>query len=202
MSRSSFVFVLAVLVICAFCGEDFVSLGRHSWQCKKKTSFNTGDSFANDQQSHQQLDSNVQADPSNIGKSLSPSNCHNVKCCSGKLCKGLRDLKMHQRNCRVVKDLNDEPFDFVEENLTGSYNNDNSSHDLDYILNNSLPDPGVKLPKSDGQWKVANSFFMVLQPICGLTLSSINDSIVLMNSTIYIFLKIILVIWRILLAIS
>lgn len=40
----------------------------------------------------------VAADPSQ-------RNCL-VKCCCGRLCKGNRGLKMHQRSCRVVLDLN------------------------------------------------------------------------------------------------
>ncbi len=31
-----------------------------------------------------------------------------VKCCCGKVCKGARGLKMHQRSCRVIDDLEDE----------------------------------------------------------------------------------------------
>ena len=110
-----------------------------------------------------------------------------VKCCCRKICKGIRVLKMHQRACRVVKDLTEETFEFVEENLTGSYNNDNYNEDLDNNITNSIPDvkPEVKLPKSDDQWKDANLFFMVSLPISGLHSLSIDDSIDLMNSTIY-----------------
>ena len=66
-----------------------------------------------------------------------------------------------------------------------------SSDDLVNTLPNSLPDikPGVKLIKSDDQWKAANLFFMVSLPICGLNSSNINDSIALMNSTIYNYFK-------------
>ena len=94
---------------------------------------------------------------------------------------------MHQRTCRVVKDLTEETFEFVEENLTGSYNNDNYNEDLSNNITNSNPDvkPRVKLPISDDQWNDANLCFMVLLPISGLHSSSVDDSIDLMNSTIY-----------------
>ena len=85
-------------------------LGHHSWRCKKKAICNTVDNVVNNQRFHKQSDSIVQADSGDIGISLSPSNCCNVKCCCGKICKGLHDLKMHQRNCRVIKDLKDEKF--------------------------------------------------------------------------------------------
>ena len=60
---------------------------------------------------------------------------------------------MHQRTCWVVKDLTEETFEFVEENLTGSYNNDSYNEDLSNNITNSNPDvkPGVKFPKSDDQ---------------------------------------------------
>ena len=94
---------------------------------------------------------------------------------------------MHQRTCRVVQDLTEETFEFVEENLTGSYNNDNYNEDMDNSITNSIPHvkPGVKLPKSDDQWNAANLFLMVLLPISGLHSSSIDDSIDLMSLTIY-----------------
>jgi len=78
-------------------------------------------------------------------------------------------------------------FEFVDENLTSSYNNDNYNEDMVNSITNSIPDvkSGVKLPKSDDQWNAADLFFMVLPPISGLHSSSIDDSIDLMNSTIY-----------------
>ena len=185
--RRSVLFLFAVMVICSFCGDNFKSLGRHSWRCKKKMNFNTGDNLNGNQQSQQQSHSQVLLDSGNTNTSLSPSNCHSVKCCCGKICKGIRGLKMHHRTCRVVKDLTDETFEFVKENLTGSYNNDIYNEDLDNNITNSIPDvkPGVKLPKSDDQWKDANLFFMVSLPISGLHSLSIDNSIDLMNSTIY-----------------
>ena len=187
MLRRSVLFLFAVMVICSFCGDDFKSLGRHSWRCKKKMNFTNGDNFNGNQQSQQQSHSQVLLDSGNTNTSLSPSNCHSVKCCCGKICKGIRGLKMHQRTCRVVKDLTEETFEFVEENLTGSYNNDNYNEDLSNNITNSNPDVklGVKLPKSDDQWNDANLFFMVSLPISGLHSSSVDDSIDLMNSTIY-----------------
>ena len=94
---------------------------------------------------------------------------------------------MHQRTCRIVKDLTEETFEFLEESLTSSYDYDNHNEDMDKSITNSIPDvkPGDKLPKSDDQWNAANLFFMVSLPISGLHSSSIDDSIDLMNSTIY-----------------
>ena len=106
--------------------------------------FNNGDNFNGTQQSQQQSHLQVLLDSGNKNTSLSPSNFHSVKFCCGKICKGLRDLKMHQCTC-----------------LT-SY-----------------------LPKSCDQWNDTNLFFMVSLMISGLHSSIFDDSIDLMNSTIY-----------------
>ena len=191
MLRSSFMFLFAVLAICSFCGKDFKSLGRHSWRCNKKSSFNTGEGFNGNQQLHDQTESIITDDSNNIGISNSPSNCNHVKCSCGKVCKGLRGLKMHQRNCRVIKDLADETYEFVQDDLIGSYNNDDSSENLNYDISSLLPNikPGVKLPKSDDQWKAANLHFMVSLPICEINWSNTNDAMKLMNSTVYNYFK-------------
>jgi hypothetical protein len=44
-----------------------------------------------------------------------------VKCCWGKVCKGARGLKMHQRSCRVIDDLEDELQQQMSEVLTDIY---------------------------------------------------------------------------------
>ena len=98
MLRKSLMLLFLVMAICSFCGKDFVSLGRHSWRCKSKLHMGE-ESFGN---SAQQTCLNTEATMANINTST-PSNCHHVTCCCGKVCKGLRGLKMHQRNCRAVR---------------------------------------------------------------------------------------------------
>ena len=36
MIRASLLALFSTLMICGFCGKEFVSLGRHSWRCKSK----------------------------------------------------------------------------------------------------------------------------------------------------------------------
>ena len=146
MLRHSVLLLFAVMVISSFCGDNFKSLGCHSWRCKKKINFTNGDNFHGNQQSQQQSHSQLLLYSGNTNTSLSPSNCHSVKACCGKICKGIRGLKMHQRTNRVVKDLTEEAFEFLEKNLTSSYNNDNYNEDSDNNITNSNPDvkPGVK----------------------------------------------------------
>ena len=148
---------------------------------------NYGDNFNGNQQSQEQSHPRVFLESGNANTSLSPSNSHCVKCSCGKICKGIRGLKMHQCTFRVIKDLTEETFESVEENLIGSYNNDNYNEDVDNSITNFISDvkPEVKLPKSDDQWNAANVFFIVSLPIFGLHSSSIDDSMDIMNSTIY-----------------
>ena len=117
--------------------------------------------------------------------SENPSNCSHIKCSCGKMCKGFRGLKMHQRSCRVISDLEGEVFESIEEDITGSYNNDDASGDDN--TTNILPviKPGIKLPKSDEHWKTANLHFINSLPISDLKSSCINTSIITMNETIY-----------------
>ena len=48
-------------------------------------------------------------DPANIVET--------VKCFCGKACKGAKGLKMHQRRCRIVERLNEDPLEIGNSNL-------------------------------------------------------------------------------------
>ena len=92
MLRRSVLFLFAVMVICSFCGDDFKSLGRHSWRCKKKMNFANGDNFNGNQQSQQQSHSQVLLDSGNTSTSLSPSNCHSVNSGVAEVCGALSEV--------------------------------------------------------------------------------------------------------------
>ena len=167
-----------VFVVCSFCGQDFKSLGRHTWRCKEKLKT-------------AEIAENVPNNSSNLRKSTLPitideytevSNCSHVKCCCGKLCNGLRGLKMHQRSCRVIKSLTDETFEELEETENIDTGQELASVDFD-----SMPTikPGIKLPKSDDQWKTTNAYFAASLPISEIDHSNISVQIAAMNSTIY-----------------
>ena len=108
MIRSSFVALLFTCVICSFCGQDFVTLGRHSWRCKERIN-------------HAEQD-NSSTTTSQMPVMQSPnvvlSKRTVIKCCCGKICKGTRGLKMHQRSCQVIHGLNDELCADIEEQIT------------------------------------------------------------------------------------
>ena len=84
------------------------------------------------------------------------NNVDSVKCCCGKNCKGLRGLKSHQRSYRVIKDLNEEMV-CTNDTETDEIMNDN----IDDFIAENLPElkPGIKLPKTETGWKVADTYF-------------------------------------------
>ena len=88
--------------LCLFCNVDFLSLGRHVWRYKARINVRNN-SIANDSQ-----DGNNTIVPIINLNNRKSSNVDNVKCCCGKQCKGLRDLKSHQRSCKVIEGLNSE----------------------------------------------------------------------------------------------
>ena len=105
--------ILMVFGICSFCGRDFKSLGRHAWRCKEKL---RSDSESNPALNNCESTSTPIA--TTLERSKDISNCSEVKCCCGKLCNGLRGLKMHQCSCRVIKGLEQETFQHQDRNQT------------------------------------------------------------------------------------
>ena len=116
-----------------------------------------------------------------------------VKCCCGKICKGARGLKMHQRSCQVVHSLSDELCADLEEQITNDNTNnilennnyDNNNNNLNY---ESFPElkKGVKLPKNDSEWSTANDYFkFALQTDHPIASQDINSKIKLLNDAVY-----------------
>ena len=80
--------------------------------------------------------------------------CKAIKCCCGKVCKGPRGLKMHQRSCRIIDDLEDELKQQMTEILSDQENEENidqlEHENLSINIQEDVPDlrKGIKLPKS------------------------------------------------------
>ena len=179
MLRSGFTSFLAIFVICSFCGGEFKSLGRHAWRCKEKlNSFDKNDSEPKDQRKN--CNSSVFRSD-NASKSV--STCSEVKCCCGKVCNGLCGLKMHQRSCRVIKGLSEETFESLDTDEAYE-DTDQIEHNIDFTSAPKIK-AGVKLPKSDFDWKLANDFFAASMPIADVNAVNINDIVSSMNSIIY-----------------
>ena len=116
-----------------------------------------------------------------------------VKCCCGKICKGARGFKMHQRSCQMIHGLNDELCADLEEQITANNtedtpDNDNNGSNIDTVNDGRFPElkKGIKLPKNDSELLTANDYFKcALQLSDPITLQDTNSKIKLLNNTIY-----------------
>ena len=184
MIRSSFILMLLICVVCSFCGKDFVTLGRHSWRCKQRVHDAEQDHFA---------ENAGKQTPAINSPTVVISSRHVIKCCCGKVCKGARGLKMHQRSCRVIHDLNTELYSDMQEQ--GDFETENipemdqfNQNEASTANNQSIPDlkRGIKLPKSNLQWSTANDYFkFALQTNQPITSQDLDSNIMVLNNIIY-----------------
>ena len=123
MIRSSIIAMLSICVACSFCGQDFVSLGRHSWRCKQRINHAEQD----------RPDITSREVPVMLSPNVPVPNRTVVKCCCGKICKDARGLKIHQRSCQVIHGLNDELSADLEEQITTD--NTADTPDCSFCLN-------------------------------------------------------------------
>ena len=97
---------------------------------------------------------------------------------------------MHQWSCRAITDLHGETFEVMQETMS-----EHSDHTIDFEVDaqyeSEMPNSkhGVKLPKSDEQWSTANVLFLNALPISGINSSKLNESIQILNATIYTYFK-------------
>ena len=77
--------LLALFVICSFCGGEFKSTGRHVWHCKERLK-------ATDKEDPRVSESQgpfTFSISTNMEGNSATSNCTNAHCCCGKICNGL-----------------------------------------------------------------------------------------------------------------
>ena len=116
-----------------------------------------------------------------------------VKCCCGKICKGARGPKIHQRSCQIVHGLNDELRADLEEQIRTNntehvLENDNSESNIDTVSSTSFPElkKGINLPKNDSEWLKANDYFKcALQLDDPIRLQDANSKVKSLNGIIY-----------------
>ena len=117
--------------------------------------------------------------------------CKAIKCCCGKVCKGPRGLKMHQRSCRIIDDLEDELKQQMTEILSDQEDEENidqlEHENLSINIQEDVPDlrKGIKLPKSPLQWSSANDFFKLTFSNQPITPHDLNANIKTMVTVIY-----------------
>ena len=117
-----------------------------------------------------------------------------IKCCCGKICKGNRGLKMHQRSCRVIQGLNNELCADLEEQITDNNTDTAVDEELNTISNRvnieEIPvlKKGINLPKRDSEWSTANEYFKSALLLNGPIMpQELNTSIQVLNDTIYTY---------------
>ena len=159
MIRSSPVCLFLSCVICSFWGKDFVSLGRHQWRCKDK--IDDPNVFAN---LSNPTSEGMNVEPVISSPTTSVAKKSGIKCCCGKVCKGARGLKMHQRSCQVIFGLNSEllenVFDEAECNNVDSEDIEHTETP-NYNEHDEYPElrKGINLPKSNSERPTSISNF-------------------------------------------
>ena len=185
----SLIFWFCTLIICSYCKVDFKSIGRHSWRCKERIRVNVND--RRDDSSLVETTGNTNSARSSVGineaatrNQVRISNVDHVECCCGKKCKGVRGLKAHQRSCRFIKGMcSDLLLPHAEENA----NDYDQISDVVEDTLNETPNlkPGVKLPKTDLDWREADLYFRAELPISEVNEHSVNDCVIKMTNLVY-----------------
>ena len=179
MIHSSLLAIFLVFVICSFCERDFVSLGRHSWRCKRRV--------VEGQEPRTTVNQAINV----LQEDQAPVKCNSdIKCCCGKFCKGIRGLKMHQRSCRVMDGLAKDAYEELEDEMIENSIDQDTNDIIESQSSQNFGDPcilkkGIKLPKSPSEWSTANDYFkstLSNYPIKSLDLDS---NISFMSTVIY-----------------
>ena len=167
-------------VQCEFCKNEYRHIGKHLWRCKER--LNRDDSTININLSNVDLNthgtssienidnpiyiedpllngnqeielSNYDHDPNEKKKELP------FKCYCGRYFETLRGLNVHRRSCFITEQANYKdlftPQEFIPD-ITPCEIPINHDHLPKFNLL-----PGVKLPKTDDDWKIANDYFKV-----------------------------------------
>ena len=149
-------YTLSVLAVCSFCGEDFISLGRHTWRCKRKLHQGPSQNHVTNGNSH--LPQDLFILNNNMSDNNGPANTEEIKCACGKKCKGLRGLKAHQRSCRTINTLCNEVLDDLNSN-NRTDQQEEITIDENIVNEHANLKTRINLPKNDKDWEIANSFF-------------------------------------------
>ena len=95
-------------------------------------------------------------------------------------------VRIHQRNCRVVKGFNDEQlFEVVND----ADLENNVSHAEIPLEEHFDIKPGIRLPRSNQEWLLANKYFHSTFSNISVNASTVDPVIQLMNKTIYDYFK-------------
>ena len=121
------------------------------------------------------------------------TNCETIKCACGKVCRGLRGLRMHHRSCRTIKTMSDEVINDLERNRS------DEEDEFSIVANDILTDDtidcspvlktGVKLPKSPELWNEANNYFKAHLSCEEVHQCQLDEIVVNFNDLVYNYFK-------------
>ena len=169
--RNYFLAWILILITCQFCSKDFVSLGRHLWRCRER---NHHDNRSNDARSSYQR-SIVSVEQTDLQSLRTPTNS-TIQYVCGKEVNSHAGLK--KLNYALQED-NEEIFGDQSESTV----NVNLAED-------TIIKQGIKLPKSESEWKTANSIFHANLPIEDMnTDGDFNDIATNFGKTVYDYFK-------------
>ena len=169
--------LMAVLMVCSYCGKDLAVLGRHQWRCRKRMPNNVGSNNTRNSMAN---------DDADLGSEINV-----IKCSCGKMCNSVKGLKMHQRRCRVIEGLSEDQVAVGNSNIdTNSSLDDYAEIPVDSLKYQNRK-PWILLPKRDEEWDLANNYFKSIFADWDFTSYSfdLNAFIQFMNDSIYNYFK-------------
>ena len=199
--------------VCEFCGKDFTVLGRHQWRCKARTVTTvtidniprgsdtystTSPHSANNKAIENEASSLVHLNDSDYNGETAANNepvvepeqnNHHHQCYCGKSFKTFRGLNSHKCSYHVL-DIPDLKS-LYEVSLQGSAddmeesNEEDEKIDLDKL---SLL-TGVKQPKRDSDWQIANDYFKIMVEPETLTNEKFNTYVLRLQGTMHSYFK-------------
>ena len=153
------------MVVCSFCGNDFKSVNRHVWRCQARME-------------------EVNPDKGDEAEELSNISGE-LKCICGKVCKGLRGLRGHQRSCRSIKHMSDEiSVEDTIQDRTG-----NVACNSTFLDENPNIKPGIKLPKTNEEWELANTYFKSQLNLIDINTMGVSHALIELNNVTYDYFK-------------
>ena len=117
------------------------------------------------------------------------ANCESVHCiCGKKKCRNIHGLQMHLRSCRIARGINETGENFENDDPT-----ELSEEAVDDILidpgGSPMPKQAVKLPKSEADWDLANTYFKATLPCDQVPGNNLDDTISTFYNIVYDYFK-------------
>ena len=106
----------------------------------------------------------MSAEQTDLQSLRTPTNS-TIQCACGKEVNSHACLKRHQRSCSVIMGLNNELNYALQEDNKEIFGDQSESTVNANLAEDTIIKEGIKLPKSESEWKTANSFFTQIYPL-------------------------------------